>query len=112
LKNSGDNLPKEDNMSVIFKAYKIRKSEYTNLPALLKRIGLAHSHDAIPDRYVVSRKTYKVFEKEMYRLARKQYPGISRRRIMAVIDMELFKIFPVRLDNGVEFGYIIVVTEV
>lgn len=98
-------------MNIIFKAYKIKKAEYSNLPALLNRIGLVTGNQAAPGQCVVSRKTYKVFEKEMYRLARKQYPGISRRRIMAVIGMELLNLGPARLDKGMEFGYIVTVTE-
>lgn len=96
---------------MIYKAYKIRKSEYSNLPALLNRIGLVTGNEAAPDQCVVSHKTYKVFEKEMYRLARKQYPNVARRRIMAIVGMELLNLGPARLDKGVEFGYIVTVTE-
>lgn len=96
---------------MIYKAYRIKKSEYSNLPALLTRIGLVTNNEAAPGQCVVSRKTYKVFEKEMYRLARKQYPNVARRRIMAIVGMELLNLGPARLDKGVEFGYVLTVTE-
>lgn len=96
---------------MIYKAYKIKKADYSNLPALLNRIGLVTGNQAAPDQCMVSRKTYKVFEKEMYRLARKQYPNVARRRIMAIVGMELLNLGPARLDRGVEFGYIVTVTE-
>ena len=96
---------------MIFKAYKIKKAEYSNLPALLNRIGLVTDNQAAPGQCMVSRKTYKVFEKELYKLARKQYPNVARRRIMAIVGMELLNLGPVWLDRGVEFGYIVTVTE-
>ena len=98
-------------MNMYFKAYKIKKAEYSNLPALLRRIGLVKGNEASPNWYVVSSKTFKVFGKELRKLARKQYPHVSNLKIKGIVNMELLQLGPIRLDKGVEFGYAITVTE-
>lgn len=96
---------------MIYKAYKIRKSEYSNLPALLNRIGLVTGNEAAPDRCVVSRKTYKVFGRALYKRAKKEYPMLKANRLWSIVNLEILNLGPARLNRGVEFGYIVTVTE-
>lgn len=96
---------------MIYKAYKIKKSEYSDLPALLNRIGLLTDNVAAPDRCVVSSKTYKVFKRELFKLAKKKYPLVIKRKLLSVVNMELLNLGPCEIDKGVEFGYIITAKE-
>lgn len=88
---------------------KLKKSEYANLPALLKRAGLVKEQQAYPSNLFVSKKTYNTIKSAMMAQLRKQYPKASRKMLKMNVGLELLNLGPVVIDKGIETGYAVVV---
>lgn len=88
---------------------KLKKSEYANLPALLKRAGLVKEQQAYPSNLFVSKKTYMAIKAAIMVQLKKQYPYINRKKLKLTAGMELLNLGPVVIDKGIETGYAVVV---
>jgi len=88
---------------------KLKKSEYANLPALLKRAGLVKEQQAYPSNLFVSKKTYMAIKAAIMVQLKKQYPYINRKKLKLTAGMELLNLGPVVIDKGIEMGYAVVV---
>lgn len=88
---------------------KLKKSEYSNMPALLKRAGLVKDNQAYPSNLFVSKKTYMAIKAAIMVQLRKQYPKASRKMLKMNVGLELLNLGPVVVDKGIETGYAVVV---
>jgi len=82
------------------KQYKIRTSEYTDLAALLTRVGATEGNQAFPS----------LFKSALKKLAKKKYPFLSERKLSTAVGMELLNLGP-NEDEDLKDGYIAVDTE-
>lgn len=92
------------------KQYKIKASEYANLPALLTRVGATEGNRAFPSDVYVNKKTLALFKSALKKLAKKKYPFLSERRLNNAVGMELLNLGP-NESKDVKDGYIAVDTE-
>ena len=88
---------------------KLKKSEYKDMPALLKRAGLVKEQQAYPSNIFVSEKTYKLIKTAIATQLKKQYPYINREKLKLTAGMELLNLGPVVIDKGIETGYAVIV---
>jgi len=88
---------------------KLKKSEYRDMPALLKRAGLVKEQQAYPNNLFVSKKTYMAIKAAIMVQLRKQYPKASRKMLKMNVGLELLNLGPVVVDKGIETGYAVVV---
>lgn len=88
---------------------KLKKSEYHNLPALLKRAGLVQDKHAYPSNLFVSKKTYALIKAAVAAQFKKEYPYISLKKVKHFVGLELLNLGPVVVDKGIELGYAVVV---
>lgn len=88
---------------------KLKKSEYSNMPALLKRAGLVKEQQAYPSNIFVSEKTYKLIKTAIATQLKKQYPYVSQKKLKSSVSLELLNLGPVVVDKGIEVGYAVVV---
>ena len=88
---------------------KLKKSEYRDMPALLKRAGLVKDNQAYPSNIFVSEKTYAAIKAAMLTQLKKQYPYASQKKLKLTAGMELLNLGPVVIDKGIETGYAIIV---
>jgi len=88
---------------------KLKKSEYANLPALLKRAGLVKDNQAYPSNLFVSKQTYKRIKSAITAQFKKEYPHTRQERLKVSVGMTLLNLGPVVIDKGIEMGYAVVV---
>lgn len=92
------------------KQYKIKASEYTDLAALLTRVGATEGNQAFPSDVYVNKKTMALFKSALKKLAKKKYPFLSERKLSTAVGMELLNLGP-NESKDVKDGYIAVDTE-
>lgn len=96
-------------VSMNIKTIKLKKSEYANLPALLKRVGLVRDNEAYPSNLFVSKPTYKRIKSAITAQFKKEYPHTRQERLKVSVGMTLLNLGPVVVDKGIELGYAVVV---
>ena len=92
------------------KSFKIKKKEYADLPALLRRIGAVEGSDvggreqAFPERTYVSLKTAKEMQRAIAKEAIKQYPWLRLKdtKTKAIVAMEWLNLGPVEQEGIVD----------
>lgn len=84
------------------KIIKLKKTDYTNLEALLTRAGLVNAEEktAFPNNIFVNENTYKKIKTELKRLHRKENPLLSRKRIEYSVEIHLLNLGPNVVLNG------------
>lgn len=92
------------------KQYKIKASEYTDLAALLTRVGATEGNQAFPSDVYVNKKTMALFKSALKKLAKKKYPFLSERKLNNAVGMELLNLGP-NESKDVKDGYIAVDAE-
>lgn len=88
---------------------KLKKSEYKDMPALLKRAGLVKEQQAYPSNLFVSENTYKLIKAAIATQFKKQYPYVNQKKLKCSVGLELLNLGPVVVDKGIETGYAVVV---
>lgn len=89
---------------------KLKKAEYRDMPALLKRAGLIKEQQACPSNLFVSEKTYKLIKAAIATQFKKQYPYINQKKLKIAVGLELLNLGPVVVDKGIEMGYAVIVS--
>jgi hypothetical protein len=92
------------------KAFKIKKSELSNLESLYKRIGVTHGNRAYVTSTYVSSKTYKNIKKALAVRLKKEAKYLSAKRSEFEIGMYLLNLGPVEIDSGILENVILVDT--
>jgi len=84
------------------KIIKLKKTDYTNMEALLTRAGLVNLQEktAFPNKIFVNENTYKKIEDELKKLHKKQNPLLSKKSIEYSVGMYLFNLGPNVVLNG------------
>lgn len=93
------------------KAYKIKKSEYTDFESLLKRIGLVKGNRAFPSFVYWNKKDLDKAKKELRKLCKKDFPHYNKKIIDNAVGMYMLNLSPCELkDNPLKDGYMLVDT--
>lgn len=84
------------------KIIKLKKTDYTNLEALLTRAGLVNLQEktAFPNNIFVNEDTYKKIKAELKKLYKKENPLLSKKRIEYSVEMHLLNLGPSVVLNG------------
>jgi hypothetical protein len=99
------------------KFLKLKKNEYYDLSALLKRAGLISKDGftASPERLVVSVATEKKMKQRYRSVFKKQYPGASRQVIQYSVGLEFLNLGPrvssAKKTEVIPLGYAVVLEE-
>lgn len=84
------------------KIIKLKKTDYTNLEALLTRAGLVNAEEktAFPNNIFVNENTHKKIKTELKKLHKKENPLLSKKRIEYFVEMHLLNLGPNVVLNG------------
>lgn len=88
---------------------KLKKQHYKNLELLLQDAGLVVGNQAYPSNLHISLVTQKKINKEIKAAFKKQYPGISKRKLDSVTGMHFLNLGPSTiLQEAIKPGYAII----
>lgn len=88
-------------------SFKIRKSEYYDLPKLLRRIGAVYENKAYPSYVYINKYTEKVFKKELRKAFIKKYKYISKNMYIYYVNTEWLNYGP-NISPAIKNGYILI----
>jgi hypothetical protein len=98
------------------KIIKLKKTDYSNMGQLLKRVGLVDTDTNVanPDRLVVNEATYAEIKRAITRIYKEEYPYLSKSKIEYSVGGYLLNLGPRVLkkeDGGSNLrkGYAIVI---
>jgi len=81
------------------RVYKIKRAEFKNIGSMLKRIGATIDNQAYPQFTYVSKKTYSKMQRIIGLEFKKEYPGISDRKLELAVGMHLLNWGPVECEG-------------
>lgn len=92
------------------KAYKFKRKYYSDLTLLYKDLGLIHENSVDPSKVHCSKADIKIIERELRKAYRKEYPGITKKKLDSAVAMYMLNLGPSeRISESIKPGYIIVI---
>lgn len=102
----------------MLKSTKIKKSEYSDLEKLIKRLNLIGTdfmcegnttyQRAYVERMFIGKSTKKLFDKALTLVVKKEYPYLDKRRIQSTVGLYWLKWGPVVMnDDSIAKGYVL-----
>jgi hypothetical protein len=88
--------------------FKIKKSEYSNIEKLLRRVGAVYGKKAYPSHVYISTEDRAQFQSSHFKVEKKGRPWVTKKYFQSAFGLLWLNIGPIELKSGIEKGYILV----